>query len=182
MNEWLEQFYTDPEFRAALLAAYGPIFEQFAADIRAADGGQMNPEFVAALTNSYVDHHLDSSRAQLQTVLAEQGEEGLVQRLDEWAEKRPEKVASEETVRVSNALALDEARAAGATRKVWRAQGGDTCAYCSSLNGTTVELEQSFFNPGDVFHPEGADAPLTFNRSIGHPPAHPGCDCSVEAA
>ncbi|MCA1570832.1 MAG: phage head morphogenesis protein [Chloroflexi bacterium] len=181
MNEWLEQFYSDPAYRAALLGVYGPLFARYAGAIRSADGGQVNPEFVAALTATYVDGHLDSSRAQLQTLLDDpEPERAISQRLDEWAEKRPAKVAAEQAVRAGNAIALDEFRQAGVRRKVWRSTGG-ACAYCGTLDGTTVELEQPFFGAGDSFQPEGVERPLTFSVSVGHPPAHPGCDCSVEA-
>jgi hypothetical protein len=183
VNEWLEQFYTDPEFRAALLAAYGPIFSQFAADIAAADGGAVNPAFVQALTDTYVDGHLDSSRAQLQTLLDEPDPAiALEQRLDEWVEKRPAKVAAEQTVRGANAMAMDEMRLAGVQQKVWRTTGAEDCPYCSSLEGKTIGVEDKFFEHSDTFLPDGATRPLRFNNDHRHPPIHQGCDCYIEAA
>ena len=148
----------------------------------AIEGGVGEPpaEFVAALAGNYVSHHLDSSRIQLQEVLAdtESPLEAVTERLAEWAEKRPAKVAANETIRTANAIALEQMRAAGVVRKVWRSSGG-SCPYCSSLNGRTVAVEEAFFNPNDFYQPEGADAPLTFTSSIGHPPVHQGCDCSI---
>jgi hypothetical protein len=63
-------------------------------------------------------------------------------------------------------------------RKVWASSGG-SCPYCTQLDGRTVEVEREFFTPDDSYQPEGAETPLTFTSSIGHPPIHQGCDCSV---
>lgn len=181
MIEWLQEFYSSADLRSSLLASLGPLFDQYALAVWRADGGtgEPSPEFVAALASAYIDHHLDSSRIQLQEVAA--GEDplaGITERLAEWTEKRPAKVATNETVRTANAIAMEQMRSSGVTRKVWVASGR-TCPYCRSLDGTTVGIERNFFEPTDSYHPEGADAPLTFTSSIGHPPVHQGCDCSI---
>jgi hypothetical protein len=66
----------------------------------------------------------------------------------------------------------------GVTRKVWVASGG-SCPYCTGLDGRTVAIEEAFFTPDDEYSPEGAESPMTFTSSIGHPPVHQGCDCSI---
>lgn len=183
MIEWLGEFYGSADLRSSLLASLGPLFSRYAQDVWRADGGTGEPpaEFVAALAASYVDHHLDSSRIQLQEVLtnAPDPPKALADRLAEWAEKRPGKVAANETVRAGNAIALEQLRAAGVERKIWRTSGTDTCPYCKGLNGRTVEIAQDFFTPTDSYQPEGAESPLTFTSSIGHPPVHAGCDCTI---
>jgi hypothetical protein len=83
-------------------------------------------------------------------------------------------------VRASNAIAVERMRAEGAVTKRWTSSGG-SCPYCSSLDGTAVEIERPFFTESDSYHPEGAETPLTFTTTIGHPPIHQGCDCSVVA-
>jgi hypothetical protein len=103
--------------------------------------------------------------------------DALRARFAEWADKRPAKVASNETVRAANALAVERMRSEGVVTKVWASSGG-SCPYCSNLDGTAVEIERPFFTPADEYNPEGAETPLTFTSDIGHPPVHQGCDCS----
>lgn len=182
MIEWLDEFYGSDRMRETLLAALGPLFTSYARDVWAADGGTGTPPapFVQGLIGAYIAHHLDSSRIQLQELLADADAplEAVEGRIAEWVEKRPGKVALNETIRTANAIALEQMRASGVTRKVWRSSGG-SCPYCTGLNGRTVEIERDFFTPDDSYQPEGAEQPLTFTSSIGHPPVHQGCDCSI---
>lgn len=182
MIEWLAEFYGSDSLRSTLLNALGPVFATYARDVWRVEGGTGDPpaEFVDGLVAAYVAHHLDSSRIQLQEVLADADVplEAVESRLAEWAAKRPGKVAANETIRTANAIALEQMRSAGTLRKVWRSSGG-SCPYCTSLNGRTVAVEEAFFTPDDSYQPEGAETPLTFNSSIGHPPVHQGCDCSI---
>ena len=188
MNEWLDEFYGD-DLRGSLIESLGPLFAAYALEVWRAEGGQGTPPepFVRALAEAYADHHIQSSRIQLQEVVTATSAvggavalEALRQRFGEWAEKRPEKVANNETVRTGNAIALERMRSEGVTRKVWASSGG-SCPFCSGLDGRTVEVERDFFTPDDTYQPEGADEPLTFTSSIGHPPIHQGCDCSIVA-
>lgn len=185
MKEWLEKYYGSKAFRSTLIAAFSPLFLRYAREITGAteqDGGFAR-DFAESLAAGYVDHHLDSSRAQLQLVLDEaDGDElaAITGRLDEWTENRAAKVAVNETLRAANAVALQQFRDAGVERKVWAASGG-SCPFCSGLDGTTVEVERDFFTPDDTYQPEGADEPLTFSSNVGHPPIHQGCSCSIVA-
>ena len=178
MNEWLDEFYASPEMREALSASFRPLFAAYA---QQAIDGPVDEAFLSSLIASYIEHYLDSSRAQLQEVIAgaENPVEALEQRFDEWTEKRPSKVASRELVRVREAMAMASMQQQGVERKVWAARGSDTCPYCRSLDGRTVETSADFFTESDSYQPEGADEPLTFNRSIAHPPIHDGCDCTL---
>ena len=182
MIEWLDEFYGD-SLRDSLLQALGPLFARYALDVWHAEGGTGSPpaEFVQSLAEAYTDHHLNSSRIQLQEVLKDADEPltALRDRFAEWAEKRPGKVAANETVRAANALAVEKMRTEGVVTKRWVAGGSDTCPYCRTLDGTAVEIERPFFTTDDSFHPEGAETPLTFTSNIGHPPVHQGCVCSV---
>ena len=183
MIDWLADFYGSDDLRTALLTALAPLFAAYALEVWQSEGGKgVPPEpFVAGLAASYADHHLNSSRAQLQEVVKDAGPgalQALRDRFTEWSDKRPAKVAANETVRTANALAVERMRSEGVVTKVWAASGG-SCPYCTGLNGTAVEIERDFFTPDDSFQPEGADTPLTFTTTIGHPPVHQGCDCSV---
>jgi hypothetical protein len=172
--EWLDEFYGSDDLRNSLETSFLPLFTSYAITLTS----KPDNAFVAGLVASFVDRYLGSSRAQLQEIA--KGDDpltGLAARFDEWREKRPSKIAVNETVRVANALAVEEMRSAGVTRKVWQSSGG-SCPYCTSLNGKVLEIEQHFFDPGDELNPEGAE-PMTFTSAIGHPPVHQGCDCSV---
>ncbi len=178
MNEWLEEFYASEEMTEGLRRSFVPLFAAYARTLV----DEPDEAFVAGLAAAFIQHYLDSSRAQLQEVLAGADDPvaALTQRMDEWVEKRPGKVAMNETIRAANAVRLDAMRREGVTRKVWASSGG-SCPFCSGLDGTTVEIERDFFTPDDTYQPEGADEPLTFSSSIGHPPIHQGCDCSIVA-
>lgn len=181
MNEWLEEFYGSEELRTILASSYGPLFRSYATQVL---DGEPDADFLDALIASWVTHYLDSSRAQLQEVLAgaENPVEALEARFGEWTEKRPGKAAQRELVRVREALAMAQFQSQGVERKAWQTRGSETCPYCRSLNGRTVETSADFFTESDSYQPEGADAPLTFNRSIAHPPIHDGCDCTLAPA
>jgi hypothetical protein len=176
VNEWLESFYKDPDLKRTLLEAFLPAFDGYVAE---ALGGPVPAEFVESLASSYVDRHLGSSLAQLQEVLKDnESLEALQARFTEWEEKRPGKVARNELVRSANAAQVEQMKTRGVTRKVWVASGG-SCPYCTGLDGRTVAIEEAFFTPDDEYSPEGAESPMTFTSSIGHPPVHQGCDCSI---
>jgi hypothetical protein len=57
---------------------------------------------------------------------------------------------------------------------------GESCPYCSALDGQVVGINRFFLEAGD-FQPEGADRPLTVSSNVGHAPAHAGCDCMTVA-
>jgi hypothetical protein len=174
--QWLDEFYGDPELRSTLMESFLPAFSSYVSE---AVGGPVASTFITALAESYVDRHLGSSRAQLQEVLKDDESLAALQaRFDEWEEKRPTKVAKNELVRSANAAQVEQMRSRGVTRKVWVASGG-SCPYCTGLDGRVVGIEETFFGEGDEYAPEGAESPMTFSSSIGHPPVHQGCDCSI---
>lgn len=183
MIEWLDDFYGSDDLRSTLLRSLGPLFAAYALDVWGGPG-QPPKQFVDALAASYTDRHLGSSRAQLQEVVKAAGQTGallaLSTRFDEWTATRPGKVAANETVRTANAIAVEQMRSEGVVTKRWASSGG-ACPYCTSLDGTAVEIERAFFTPDDSFQPEGAETPLTFTSEIGAPPVHQGCVCSVVA-
>jgi len=178
VNEWLEEFYSSPDLREALGEAFRPAFVAYASQVV---DGPVDEAFLASLITSYIDTYLDSSRAQLQEVLTatDKPVEALEARFVEWGEKRPGKVAQRELVRIREAMAMAQMQSQGVERKAWAARGSETCPYCRSLNGRIVETSADFFTESDSYQPEGAERPLTFNRSIAHPPLHDGCDCTL---
>lgn len=178
MIDWLDEFYSSPETRALLEESYAPLFTAYAAAVVE----KPDDVFVASLLATFISSYLGSSRAQLQEVVKDAADPNvaLMERLDEWVEKRPGKVSKNETVRTANAVRLQEMKDRGVIRKIWRTVGKN-CVYCTSLNGKTIGVEEVFFDPKDSFKPLGAERALRFNSDKHHPPIHNGCDCYIEA-
>lgn len=70
-------------------------------------------------------------------------------------------IARTETIRASNAGALERYRGAGVETKEWSADGEGTCAQCQALHGVQMALDAPF--------PGGVEAP----------PLHPDCRCAL---
>lgn len=190
---WLREFYQDHrEFvernMLPVYQSYAEAIQAEAADEIGAEPG-MTPEiedFVRAYLGVYVIRHVASSQGQIRDVVTKAESTGedpvpaLQERFDQWKERRPEKVAKQETVRAGSAIAKAVFLAAGVTRIRW-VTFGKNCPYCDSLNGKVIGIENNFALKGDVLRPDGVDKPLTFSSNIGHPPAHGACDCGVVA-
>ncbi len=176
MIEWLDDFYGSEDMRDTLLRSYLPVFSNYVSEAV----GPVSSSFVRALAEGYVERHLGSSRAQLQEIVkdSENPVVDLAARFDEWEEKRPRKVSTNETVRAANAATLEQMRASGVTHKKWVTQG--TCAFCAEMAGRTTTIEKTFLGPGDALHPEGVETAMTIKAPVGHPPLHRACRCSVE--
>ena len=131
--------------------------------------------FIDDYSTRYAERHTESSLGQL-TALLKEDLDALEVRVDEWAETRPEKIASNETIRASNAVYQAVAFGAGLTT-VWKIRGAKTCPFCKSLAGKRVASGQSFVDDGDELNPDGAEAPMKIRGMKAHPPLHRGCDC-----
>jgi len=182
LEKWLTDFYD----RQAdyIKEQIGPVFHSFAEAIQGesarevgVDSG-MNQELVDFITD-YVDvyakRHTGSSRGQLISLL-EEDVEGLSERVDEWRDKRPDKIAINETVRASNAVFQYVAFSAGLAT-VWRTRGPKTCDFCKELEGRRVASGQSFVEDGQELNPKGAEQPMKIKGMKRHPPLHSHCDC-----
>jgi len=103
----------------------------------------------------------------------------LADKFGDWSSTRAEMVARTEVIRASNYGAKEAWRQAGVEEVQWLASD-DACGYCIDLDGKVVGINENFFNVGDEFLPEGADAPLKINyEDIGAPPLHPQCRCTL---
>jgi len=188
VQTWLDDFYENkvPE---RIKRELGPVFTSFAealyAEASREIGGSSEPDaefykWIDEYIDTYSLRHTDSSYGQLTQLLADAGEEALGERVDEWEETRADKIALNETVRQSNAVAMTVFFAAG-MGAVWRNAGSKTCPYCRTLNGKKISRGQSFHSPGDEIEPEGGTGPMKISGLIQHPPLHQGCDCHISA-
>ncbi|KKL91847.1 hypothetical protein LCGC14_1890610 [marine sediment metagenome] len=187
IDEFYEKFrkFIHNQF-AGINSEYGNAIYPIAAEEVNADVEQ-TAEFAVYL-NEFADHstnrYVESSRGQLKQVVLKHREndpaEAVEKRLDEWDERRPDKVAGREVVDLESGIAQFVYYGAG-FRTVW-VTFGKSCPYCMSLNGRTVSQGMNFLNAGQAFEPDGAvNGPLVVTQNISHPAAHSGCDCSVSA-
>jgi HK97 family phage portal protein len=141
-------------------------------------------EFLNLYAEKFGGHWAQKSLGQVEAVLRDAEAEDADQltavttRLDEWTEKRPDKVGALEVVMLAGALSAARWRRGGVTKIRWVASGRN-CAFCSRLNGKIIGIEQVFANEGDEI--EGApDQPkLKVRRKTKHPPIHRSCDCGL---
>jgi len=186
----IDDYYTKafPFVRGQFARAYIPYAEAIypiAADEVNAAG---EPDFAfEQYRDQYIDnaalHYTNSSRGQLKAVAREAGKpmEVIEERIAEWDETRPEKVAKAETVDGEAGFAMF-VYLANAFRVRWVTIGA-TCAYCRSLDGRVIGRGGSFLEAGTQWEPAGAEnGPIAITSSVRHPRAHEGCDCTVAAS
>jgi len=189
-EEWLNDFYRDfPEYITkqiksamfSLAEAIQPLAaEEIGADSR--DIKQFLQEYIAAFNARYTG----SSRGQIRFLLREAADantdpiEAIEGRLDEWEQRRPNKVAMNETVQLSNAVARTVFAGGGIREVVWMAVGSDICPFCEEMDGKVVGIEQEFVSADTTLEAEGK-SDMQINRPASHPPLHNGCECQISS-
>ncbi len=186
----VDKFYKSnkPKFRKLFAAAY----DDYAATIYPIAADEVNanleptPEY-DDYVNEFIDHttnrYVGSSQGQLNQVASEHREndpaKAINERLVQWEERRPDKVADREVVDGESGFAQFVYFSAG-FRTVWVTLGKN-CPYCDSLNGRTVSRGVNFINAGSGIEGEAGKPLLVVTQNISHPAAHGGCDCTVRA-
>ena len=183
---WLEEFYQKhPDYvKRQILPPVTALAEAIQAEVSAevdVEAG-MTPElekFTEEYAEAFTARHISSSQGQLEQVVntaydaGEDELEAVGTRLDEWNERRPEKIANRETVQINGAVTRFAMAAAGVTKLVWRAAGSKTCEFCQSLDGTVVGIEQPFIPANSsVSGKDSAGNQLTVYGPKMHPPIH----------
>jgi hypothetical protein len=186
--DWLAEFYISHE--AFVEKQFRPLTETYAEQIveLAAEELEQPPPLIENFLDAYLaelaTRQVHKSQARIEAVLAEHRDaplDPLLEELETWRTDQPVRVARDESVRASNAVALAAYGAMRVVRKVW-VTFGKSCPFCTALGGKVVGIE-TFFLPADVdFAPPGAATPLKPRVNVGHAPAHGGCDCQVVAA
>lgn len=188
----MEEFYKEFKSRIELLA--GGVLSSYASAIIPIVKDEISSSleiesqfdnFLRDYKDYFSNRHINSSKNQLlalyRKALEEQLEvfQELDNRLSEWEEKRADKIVMRESVRTENAFTKTIFGFCGVS-KIVSVAFGDSCPYCSSLDGKTIGIEEKFLTAGE-FKPEGADEPLIVSSAKGHAPYHDGCDCSIIA-
>lgn len=180
LRAYLEQFYKD--FIAPVRDVMRPLVYTYARSIQEAVGGEWD-EKMDVRVERYVEglarHYTAYSKGQLTSILgkAENTEEELNTRLDEWDEKKADKLTRQEIVRCGEAVAVAAFVNQGYMRKRWVAVGKN-CPLCDELNGSIIGHDEPFAQDGDTIDAAGVGS-FNVKRTILTPPLHSGCDCQV---
>ena len=185
---WIDDFYKHmPEYIRKQMAGVLSSFQETVIDQAAGEVGvdidkiaEELRAWVKKYFDVYVMRHVGRSTGQINQLMDEENGFDLVtQRMDEWMDKRPEKIAIEESVRAANAAAQFVFWSGGFS-SVWRVRGAQTCPYCQALNGRKVKSGEAIFTAGEEFEPKGAkNGPMKMSGGISHPPLHASCDCYI---
>jgi HK97 family phage portal protein len=182
---WLERYYQELADYARRKAV--PLSTGLAAAISMSAAEEVGGEadeaaverFARAYASAFASRHSQVDEERLREVVKraiEKNQDPLAEieaELDSWESEHPEAMAQNETNRLTNAVTKLVYTACGIRMLMWWTFG-DACEYCSGLNGVVVGVDEAFIGKG-----EGGLAPGT---TIGHPPAHRGCDCLIGAA
>ena len=186
LKRWIEEFYPGQEqyigrVMLPLVTALSAVVAAEAAEEVAADAVEITA-FANQYTENLARREAGSSRGQILSIMAvvpdEELQEALTTRVAEWEEKRPGKVAADETVRVAAGAARFAWTAAGMSYLVWRANPG-ACEFCQSLDGTRIGIKEYFLVPGESVTPSEKPGGLVAGANIATPPIHQGCRCDI---
>lgn len=184
-NTWVDEFYADLPVR--IKDTLGPGLRSLAETMGDLVAGEVDldeiDEDLAAEIEEYIDgytgQHLDSSKGQIRQILEEEGLEAIAIRMDEWHEKRADKIAKNETVGIGNMVASFVILTAGYRLK-WHCRG-KSCPLCSQLSGKIVSRRGEPFLPSGTTLEDGKGQIVEFKQTL-YAPLHRGCDCVVMAA
>ena len=96
---------------------------------------------------------------------------------------RAQRVARTETFAVANTASRDAYKQSGVVKSVewYTAEDELVCEYCAPLDGTTVSIEDSFYDKGDTVEgSDGGTMDITY-AGIPNPPLHANCRCEIKA-
>jgi len=185
--KWLDEYYGDlpteirKTFLGLLMTYAETVREQVGSEIALTiDSMPAVDKFVNDYLDRYSQRHISSSLGQLKAIIQEtdfdQQYDAIDQRVNEWQDTRPGKIAHRETNQLMNGIAAAALISMG-YKRVWRTQGPSSCPYCQALEGKTVMgADEVFVQQGD-FKPEGAETPMAIYGMRKQPPLHQGCDC-----
>ena len=191
-TNWLEEYYREaPQWMQkmilpALFSFAEAVQSQSASEIGAEVG--MTPElekWMNGYASIWAREYTADSLGQLKSLIQKSLEEGqpvleaIEERLDEWEERRPGKVATNETVQASNVVTKFVFAAAGITKFVVRNASGDPCKFCSQLDGVVVGINQPVIPRGESVLADDGSGMRIYGQKM-HPPFHGGCHCQIE--
>ena len=192
-KNWLRDYYANFPETATRTAL--PLMQTYAEAIledAAAEIGSDDP--MAAEMAQQIQEYADGfgaswgarSQAQLEQQADLADESGgdpyvsVTTRLDEWAQKRPSKVAATEVIRLMGAMVVARWVAGGIRRIIWE-KHGKGCGFCNKLNGKTFSIEHPIVSKGSEVEGDAATGNFKAKRDYRHPPIHLACRCGLRA-
>lgn len=105
----------------------------------------------------------------------------LVQDIYEFKDKyAAERVALTESNRIANDAGKIAWKESGVVKELqWITSNRDVCPFCDAMEGTTIPINQNFFDRGEVFSIGDGQAMNLDYSDIGGPPLHPNCHCGM---
>ena len=193
-TEFLSAFYDD--LKPVLVDRFKPILRTLARQVLAlvaaelATDAPITTERLAEFIDGYLDNFAGAwaaiSEGQLRAILdralteSTDPADAIEERLTEWEDTRPAKIADRESFEALNALAIFGYRSHGVTYLRWLASGA-SCQFCLSLSGKIAGIDEYFVHAGDELDdPDGGR--MVVGRNKQHGPLHRGCDCIVVGA
>jgi len=96
-----------------------------------------------------------------------------------WSETRAEMIARSETIRSSNAGAVEAYRQGGITTEEWYASLDErTCSFCGEMHGTQIAVGGVFAYGDTEMVVSGQRLRMDYG-DVQYPPLHPECRCTV---
>ena len=191
-NIWLEQYYENaPSWMKRTIMPVLLTYAEVVHDISAAEVGDVDVtdglrEYMQGYADIWAANYVRSSKGQIQALIRKAQEEGqevvasLEQRLEEWEERRPAKVAKNETIEAAGVVSKFVFGAAGVRYLRWVNAGDDTCPFCQELNGKVVGIDQPFVGREEKLTAEDEDTGMRVRKPALTPPIHQGCVCQIE--
>ena len=187
-EEWVGEFYGGlkndiKKSFMQVLRSFAEAIQEDTANVIGVDVGLTAEleSFMRGYLGRYSQRHIDSSIGQLKSLIEETAikelPEVLNTRVDEWAERRPTKIADREIMQAGEAVASFVIFGAG-MRIVWHTRA-KACPFCKEFEGRVVGRTQFFVTGNTSLLPEGVDQPMSIFSSKRHPPLHQGCNCFV---
>ena len=183
IDVWYGKDATRDRIRNYMLPAAASYAAVIAADAEEEVSGELASGWADVQANGYTEiyirDHIDSSKGQLLALSGEPEPETMINtRLNEWEEKRADKIAKWETVNAAGVFARLAFAALGVRYLRWRTSI-NPCPYCQSMGGKVVGIS-NVFSLGNM-EAEGQE-PMRLFRTPKNPPLHEGCVCHIEPA
>lgn len=137
-------------------------------------------------TELFADHYTQTTADQVYGKITESLDAG--DSLDQISDKiqgvygyassvRADMVAKTETFRVGNyATKVGWQQTGVKTIKWYTAEDGEVCAYCQTMQGKVIDINENFFDQGDSLTVDGQTMSLDYS-DVEAPPLHVNCRC-----
>jgi len=191
LQEQLDEIYS--QFPARIESSFRALVREYGVAVRKAALSEAESDATvdANILGNFLDQvlealavrHVASSIGQLAALVRETDPEQLLevleQRLTEWEDTRPGKIAEREVVQQESSVSRFVWAAVGITRLQWVRRGSESCPFCRDLDGKIVGIEAPFVEQGN-YQPEGyQDSHWKIRGPKLHAPIHRGCRCVI---